>query len=125
MIKPRVCFFAFRLVVFDFFDEVTSLGITPRSRKLLTSLRLFDPGDNKNICDDGVLSNSDLVSLKNTNGTEFDRLFFSEMLGHPESAEAMSKAVLEDGANPRARALAESIVSSQTEEIAWMKELSQ
>ncbi len=63
------------------------------------------------------------TTLEPLKGPAFDRAFLTEMIAHHESALPMSKAVLDQGANPQAKVLAQQIVATQTAEIAEMKQL--
>jgi len=71
---------------------------------------------------DGMVSDEDMIALENARGAEFDRLFLESMIAHHEGAIQMTS-MISSSKNPAAQALADSIVSSQTEEIASMKTL--
>ena len=51
-----------------------------------------------------------------------DKDFATMMIPHHEGAIAMAKVVLQYGDDPDIRALAESIVKSQSDEVQWMKD---
>ncbi len=65
----------------------------------------------------------EMASLKATTGTAFDKLFLTLMTQHHQGAVSMAKAELSQGKNADARKLAQSIVTSQTKQIADMQTL--
>jgi len=71
---------------------------------------------------DGVLTNEQMSALDEASGADFDRLYLEGMIGHHEGAVSMASMVL-GSQNAEAAALGAAIVSSQTEEIAYMKQL--
>ncbi len=70
----------------------------------------------------GMLSDAEIATLAASTGVEFDRLFLEGMIGHHEGAIQMAQTIL-DSRNPEVKALGEAIVSSQTAEIARMRDL--
>ncbi len=70
----------------------------------------------------GMLSDAEIATLAASTGVEFDRLFLEGMIGHHEGAIQMAQMIL-DSQNPEVKALGEAIVSSQTAEIARMRDL--
>ena len=70
----------------------------------------------------GLLTDADMKRLAAASGAEFDRLFLEGMIGHHEGAIEMAKVVL-DSNNAEVKSLAEAIVSSQAEQINYMKAL--
>lgn len=72
---------------------------------------------------DGMMSADDMESLEAANGDEASRLFLEQMIVHHEGAVDMAEAQVADGQNADAVALAESIIETQTDEIAEMKDL--
>ena len=70
----------------------------------------------------GMLSDAEIATLAASTGVEFDRLFLEGMIGHHEGAIKMAQMIL-DSQNPEVKALGEAIVSSQTAEIARMRDL--
>lgn len=70
----------------------------------------------------GMLSTEQLAELKAASGAEFDRLFLSGMIAHHEGAIDMVD-MIRSSSNNEARELGEAIVSSQTAEIAQMRQL--
>ncbi len=71
---------------------------------------------------DGMLSDADMKALENASGAAFDKLYLEGMIAHHEGAIQMAQMVI-DSSNDEARAIGEAIVSSQTEQIAYMKTL--
>lgn len=63
----------------------------------------------------------EMASLKATSGTAFDKRFLTLMIQHHQGAVSMAKAELSQGRNADARQLAQSIVTSQTKQIADMQ----
>jgi uncharacterized protein (DUF305 family) len=70
----------------------------------------------------GMLSDDEIATLAASTGSEFDRLFLEGMIGHHEGAIQMAQMIL-DSNNEEVKALGEAIVSSQTAEIALMRDL--
>lgn len=70
----------------------------------------------------GMLSEQELEELAAASGQEFERLFLEGMIEHHEGAIDMAQMII-DSDNAEAKALAEAIVSSQTAQIEFMKEL--
>ena len=70
----------------------------------------------------GMLTDSEFAELKAATGTAFDKLYLQGMIKHHEGAIDMAQMVL-TSKNPEAKALGEAIVSSQTKQITYMKEL--
>ena len=70
----------------------------------------------------GMLSESAMTLLENAKGAAFDKLFLEGMIAHHQGAITMAKMVA-TSANAEAKALAEAITSSQTEQIEYMKSL--
>lgn len=69
---------------------------------------------------DGLLTEDQLTELENSSGTDFDRLYVVGMIGHHEGAIVMAEMVLHSS-NPKAKAMGESIVKSQTKQIETLK----
>lgn len=70
----------------------------------------------------GMLSDEDMAALSNATGADFDRLYLTGMIAHHEGAIHMAH-MITDSNNAEARKLGEAIVTSQTAEIAKMKEM--
>ncbi len=70
----------------------------------------------------GMLSDAEMTALENASGAEFDRLYLTGMIGHHQGAIHMAQMVI-DSNNGEVRALANSIVTSQTAQITYMQSL--
>ncbi|MEY4023453.1 MAG: hypothetical protein RLZ23_414 [Actinomycetota bacterium] len=68
----------------------------------------------------GMLTDSELETLRASTGKAFDRLFLTSMIGHHEGALEMVK-LISDSKNKEVKTLAANIVKSQSAEIALMK----
>lgn len=73
----------------------------------------------------GMMRDGQMQQLTDASGAEFDRLFLEMMIMHHQGAIEMSDTEITEGSNPEALALAESIKTSQTAEIAEMQQLLQ
>ncbi len=73
--------------------------------------------------DMGMMSEDDMRMLDQASGTAFDKAFLTGMTTHHQGAVAMAKTELSDGSNAQAKALAQDIITSQSKEIAEMKQL--
>lgn len=71
----------------------------------------------------GMMSGGQMDQLKAANGAAFDKLFLQLMITHHQGALEMAKTQKSAGQNPAALALADSIITSQTAEIATMADL--
>ena len=71
----------------------------------------------------GIMSEKDMTSLKGLKGAAFDRAFLRMMIEHHQGAVTMARAEIRSGRNADAKALAASIVRTQTAEIAKMRGL--
>lgn len=65
----------------------------------------------------------DMASLEEADGADAGDLFLEQMIVHHEGAIDMAEDVLDDGQHPDVRELAESIVSSQADEIEQMRSM--
>jgi uncharacterized protein (DUF305 family) len=70
----------------------------------------------------GMLSESEMDALRAATGTEFDRLYLEGMIDHHEGALRMTQMIVNSD-NPEVKALADAIITSQTAEIEYMKQL--
>ncbi|EQM74720.1 DUF305 domain-containing protein [Microbacterium maritypicum] len=71
----------------------------------------------------GMMSEEDMQALEDATGADAGRLFLEQMIQHHEGAVDMAQDEVDDGQNSDAVALAETIIDTQTEEIATMKEI--
>lgn len=62
------------------------------------------------------------ASLEEKRGDDFDREFLAQMTLHHEDAIEMSRLALKDAKRPEIKELAQSIIDTQNEEIAQMKQ---
>lgn len=72
---------------------------------------------------DGMMSDEDMQALDDATGAEASRLFLEQMIEHHEGAIDMAQDEVDDGQSSDAVALAETIIDTQTAEIATMKEI--
>lgn len=73
----------------------------------------------------GMMSEEDMAKLKDLSGTAFDKAFLEMMIQHHEGAVTMAQEEQSRGAFEPAKQLADSIISSQSDEITKMKQLLQ
>lgn len=69
------------------------------------------------------MSKEDMSTLTAASGTSFDRQFLTLMTQHHQGAVTMAEDELAKGDNAQAKKLAQSIIDSQTKEIAEMKDM--
>lgn len=72
---------------------------------------------------DGMMSDTDMQALEGAAGDEASRLFLEQMIEHHQGAIEMAQNEVDNGQNADVIALAQSIVTSQTAEIATMEEI--
>lgn len=73
----------------------------------------------------GEMTAEQMTALQEASGAEFDRMFLELMIEHHSGAVDMAETELDAGVNTDALELAESIKTSQTQEIATMQQLLQ
>src|SRR5690625_2266046 len=66
-----------------------------------------------------------MAELESLSGAEFDRRFLELMIAHHRGAVDMAQSELDDGENPQALELAQTIIDDQQAEITEMEELLQ
>jgi uncharacterized protein (DUF305 family) len=72
---------------------------------------------------DGMMSESDMAALDDTEGAEASRLFLEQMTEHHKGAVDMAQQEVDGGENPDAVEMAKNIVESQTAQIDQMEAL--
>ena len=72
---------------------------------------------------DGMMSDEDMSSLESATGAEAETLFLEQMMKHHEGAVEMAQTEVDEGQNADAIDMANTIVQTQTEEIATMQDL--
>lgn len=72
---------------------------------------------------DEMMSAQEMTDLGMATGSTFDRMWLQLMVQHHEGAVAMARTELAQGANPEGKELAQSIIDSQTVEIAEMSSI--
>ncbi|PZS25502.1 MAG: DUF305 domain-containing protein [Pseudonocardiales bacterium] len=71
----------------------------------------------------GMMSAKDMAVLDKATGASFDRMWVTMMTAHHNGAIAMGMTEIADGQNAAAKSLAQSIITSQSAEIATMQKL--
>ncbi|MEG9249929.1 DUF305 domain-containing protein [Arthrobacter sp. Soc17.1.1.1] len=72
---------------------------------------------------EGMMSEEQMSDLESAEGTEASRMFLESMTAHHEGAIGMAQTEIDNGENPEAIELAETIVATQQSEIDEMNEL--
>jgi uncharacterized protein (DUF305 family) len=72
---------------------------------------------------DGMMSESDMAALDDTEGAEASRLFLEQMTEHHKGAVDMAQQEVDGGENPDAVEMAKNIVESQTAQLEEMDAL--
>ncbi len=72
---------------------------------------------------DGMMSEEDLAALEAAGGAQASQLFLEQMIVHHEGAVEMAQIQVDDGSNPGAVELAQTIIDAQTAEIQEMEDL--
>lgn len=71
----------------------------------------------------GMMSAAEMDRLRRASGRDFDRAFLTLMIEHHRGAVTMARAETRHGADPRAVALAQSIITAQQAEITKMRRM--
>lgn len=72
---------------------------------------------------DGMMSDNDLAALEAADGPEASRLFLEQMIVHHQGAVEMAQTEVDEGRDPAAIELAQTIIDAQTAEIQEMTDL--
>lgn len=72
---------------------------------------------------DGMMSEKEMKELEDTDGRAFDKAFLEMMIEHHEGAVAMGRTEQASGQSPEAKQMADGIISSQSAEIAKMRDM--
>lgn len=70
----------------------------------------------------GMMTADQMAALDDATGDEFDEMFLELMIEHHEGAIAMSETELSEGANEKAKELAQEVIDAQQAEIDQMRE---
>ncbi|HEY5247167.1 MAG TPA: DUF305 domain-containing protein [Dermatophilaceae bacterium] len=71
----------------------------------------------------GMMSAKEITNLNKATGSAFDRTWLQMMIKHHQGAVAMAKTALDQGSNPEAKKLAQSIIDGQSAEISEMNSI--
>ncbi|MFJ5136706.1 DUF305 domain-containing protein [Streptomyces sp. NPDC088707] len=71
----------------------------------------------------GMMSEQDMKDLAAVRGKAFDRTFAELMIAHHDGAVAMAKDEQRNGENPTAKALADDVVRTQSDEVAALRKV--
>jgi uncharacterized protein (DUF305 family) len=71
----------------------------------------------------GMTSDSDMTMLESMSGTEFDRMFIQMMIAHHNGSMQMAMDQQSKGSNPDAKAMAEDMHTTQTEQVAQLEKI--
>ena len=71
----------------------------------------------------GMMSDQEMTALQNAEGVDASKLFLTMMIHHHQGAITMAQTELKSGQNPPARTLAQSIITSQQQQITTMQNL--
>lgn len=80
-------------------------------------------GMNHGGTDDGMATDAEMKEFDQSNGAAAEKMYLTMMTKHHQGAITMAQAEITDGDNPDAVALANTIVSSQQQEITTMEKL--
>jgi uncharacterized protein (DUF305 family) len=89
----------------------------------LTTWGASQPSGSSMQMGDGMMSAQDMANLDKLSGKSFDQAFLQMMIKHHQGAITMAKTEQAQGSSADAKALADSIVTSQSAEITEMQKL--
>ncbi|MFE3002635.1 DUF305 domain-containing protein [Nocardia sp. NPDC059246] len=96
---------------------------SPEMRQITTLLQSFGkPAPSGDMGHDmpGIMSKDQMTKLEGLSGPDFDKLWMQMMIEHHQGAITMANTELAQGANAESKALAQSIVTAQQQEITQM-----
>ncbi|MGV9668074.1 DUF305 domain-containing protein [Nocardia niigatensis] len=96
---------------------------SPEMRQITTLLQSFGkPAPSADMGHDmpGMMSKDRMTKLESLSGPDFDKLWMQMMIEHHQGAITMANSELAQGTNADAKALAQSIVTAQQQEITQM-----
>ncbi|GJF11135.1 hypothetical protein NGTWS0302_34660 [Mycolicibacterium cyprinidarum] len=82
-----------------------------------------DDAAGQGVATPGMVDAATMTKLESLRGTEFDTLWLKTMIGHQQAAVEVAKSEITNGANVDARAMAETMVSTQESQIEQMKKM--
>jgi len=112
--------------------EEISAAQEPEIQTLTGFLEAWDaevPADDMSMDDGGMgsmtgmMSPEDMAGLESAQGTQFDQMFLEMMVEHHQGAVSMAENEVDEGQNPAALDLAETIIDTQESEIERMQGL--
>ena len=71
----------------------------------------------------GMMTDEELAELKDSSGADFEKMWLTMMLAHHKGAVKMAETVIAEGKDLRVKTLAETIISTQQQEILQIQSL--
>lgn len=72
---------------------------------------------------EGMMSAADMQALRDAQGVDAAKLFLTQMIEHHQGAIAMAQTEVDDGQNAQAKAMAQTIIDTQQQEITTMEQI--
>jgi uncharacterized protein (DUF305 family) len=72
---------------------------------------------------EGMMSAADMQALRDAQGVDAAKLFLTQMIEHHKGAIAMAQTEVDDGQNAQAKAMAQTIIDTQQQEITTMEQI--